>query len=87
MGNLQLALHRHFGGGGHAQLVGIENERLLHVLERVAQLVYLVLGMHLGQRSVEVAFGHLVGRCRQLAQRVGHLLDASTSAKVDDDEP
>ena len=69
MGNVQLALDSCFLGSGGLQFLHILCQRLLHLFEGVAQLVYLVATLHGWQRSFEITLGHIVGRQRQQSDR------------------
>ena len=70
VGNFQLTLYRSLLGCGVAQFADIMFQRLLHVLERITQLVNLVTSMNAWQVGVEVSLSHLICRCRQLFQRL-----------------
>ena len=82
MGYLQLTFKRCLLCRRLLQFLHVFDQRLLHLLKRVAQLVYLVAALHLGQLRMEVAFGHLIGRCRQLFDRLDGPLDGPASEDV-----
>ena len=58
---LQLALEGGLLCRRALELLHVSGQRVLHLLERVAQQVYLVTACQRGQRRAEVTLGHLVG--------------------------
>ena len=86
MRNLQFALYRCLGCRGALQFLDVGGERVLHVLERVAQQVYLVVALDGGQGSIELSVCHLVGDGSQLFQRLCSAPDGKTADEEGDEQ-
>lgn len=65
--DIQFALNSSFRGGGFLQFLHIALQRLLHGVERVAQLSDFIMVPECRQRRVEITLGHLLSGLRKEA--------------------
>ena len=61
MGNLQFVLYRGLFRGRGLQVLNIFGQRVLHILEGVTQLAYLIPMLDSRQQGVKLSLSHLVG--------------------------